>query len=195
MTKAINSPLADMEDFTWTVELYNRLISAGVLTPEHKVELLDGLIIKKMAINEAHAACVDGLQEYFYDKYRKQFTLRSENPVTLSTDSVPEPDFAVCDRREDRYLNAHPTQNEVRLIVEVADSTVEKDRYYKARKYAMAGIKEYWIINVRDGQVEVHLEPDADSEAYLQINRHLSGTTFESPFNGVTVVDELLPNG
>jgi Uma2 family endonuclease len=193
MTKAINNPFFEMEDFTWTAELYNELIDKGILTPDHKVELLDGVIIKKVAINEAHAACVDGLQEYFYDKFRKKFTLRSENPIRLDEESVPEPDFVICERREDRYKSAHPVPDQIKLVIEVADSTVDKDRNFKAVRYAKAGIQEYWIINVRDNQVEVYLEPNADSESYLSVNRYLAGASFESPFNGLTNVDEMLP--
>lgn len=193
MTKAIGIPFADMEDFTWTVELYNQLIDAGILTPDHKVELLEGIIIKKMAINEPHAACVDGLHEYFYDKYAKQFTYRSENPIHLSETSLPEPDFVVCERREDRYRNAHPVVLQLQLVIEVADSTVDKDRNYKSVLYANGGIREYWIINIRDQQVEVHLQPDAASESYLKIARYRADETFESPFNGLTAVNDLLP--
>lgn len=193
MIKTINHPFFEMEDFTWTAELYIELIDKGILTPDHKVELLNGVIIKKTVISEAHAACVDGLQEYFYDKYRKQFTLRSENPIKLDGESVPEPDFAVCIRREDRYKTAHPVPDQIKLVIEVADSTVEKDRNFKAVRYAQAGIQEYWIINVRDNQVEVYLEPNADSESYLSVNRYLRGSSFESPFNGLTLVDDMLP--
>lgn len=193
MTKPISAPYIEMEDFTWTVEQYNRLIDAGILTPESKVELLEGSLIKKMAINEPHAACVDGLQEYFYDKYGKQFTLRSENPIALSETSAPEPDFVVCERRKDRYVGAHPVPGQIELIIEVADSTVDKDRNYKSTLYALAGIKEYWIINLRDAQVEVYLNPDAASEAYLEVRRFRVNEDFASPFNGNTVVNELLP--
>lgn len=193
MTKAIGIPFSDMEDFTWTVELYSQLIDAGILTPAHKVELLEGTIIKKMAINEPHSACVDGLHEYFYDKYGKKFTYRSENPIILSETSLPEPDFVICERREDRYQKKHPLVEQTQLVIEVADSTVDKDRNYKAVLYANAGVEEYWIINIRDGQIEVHLEPDEGSESYLKISRFRVGESFDSPFNGPTEVTELLP--
>lgn len=193
MTKPISAPYIEMEDFTWTVEQYNRLIDAGILTPDNKVELLEGALVKKITINEPHAACVDGLQEYFYDKFGKQFTLRSENPITLSETSAPEPGFVVCTRREDRYRNAHPLPGQIELIIEVADSTVDKDRNYKSALYAMAEIKEYWIINIRDAQIEVYLNPDAAAEAYLEVRRFRVGESFESEFNGNTLVDDLLP--
>lgn len=193
MTKPINAPYIEMEGFTWTVKQYNRLIDAGILTPDNKVELLEGSLIKKIAIIESHAACVDGLQEYFYDKYGKQFTLRSENPITLSEKSAPEPDFVVCERREDRYRSSHPVPSQIELIIEVADSTVDKDRNYKSTLYALAGIKEYWIINIRDAQVEVYLNPDAASEAFLEVRRFRTDEDFESPFNGNTIVNDLLP--
>jgi len=193
MTKAASAPIPSMEDFTWTVDQYHQLIGAGIITPNHRVELLDGAIIKKMGINEPHSACVDGLHEFFYDKYGKKYTLRSENPVILDDRSEPEPDFAICVRRDDRYINGHPTVSQLHLIIEVADSTVDKDRHYKGPLYARAGIVEYWIINLDNRQVEVHLQPLGSVRMYRSITTYLPGETFDSPFNGPTSVNELLP--
>jgi Uma2 family endonuclease len=82
---------------------------------------------------------------------------------------------------------------QVELIIEVADSTVDKDRNYKSILYALAGIKEYWIINIRDEQVEVYRNPDVASEAYLEVRRYRVDEAFESTFNGTTIVTDLLP--
>jgi len=193
MTKPINVLGYEMEDFTWTVEQYHQLIDAGIITPDHKVELLEGVIIKKMGINEPHAACVDGLHEYFYDRNGKMYTYRSENPIVLGDDSEPEPDFVICERRKDRYNTGHPTPRQVHLIIEVAESTVDKDRNYKSVLYATANLEEYWIINLRDSRVEVYLKPDQAAGIYRSITVYLKGDEFESPFSGLTKVDDLLP--
>lgn len=54
------------------------------------------------------------------------------------------------------YRDAHPTR--AHLIVEVADSSLKVDRGIKAQLYAESGVTEYWVLNVRDGILEVHSE-------------------------------------
>lgn len=43
--------------------------------------------------------------------------------------------------------------------IEVADATLERDRGIKQRIYARAGIPIYWILNLRDRQIEVYTQP------------------------------------
>jgi len=193
MTKVLSAPFLELENFTLSVEQYDQMVDTGIITPDHKVELLEGLLIKKMGINEPHSACVAGLHEYFYDRHGKQFTFRSENPITLSPTSKPEPDFVVCTRREDRYVNAHPSAAEVQLLIEVAESSVDNDRSYKSRLYAAAGIQEYWIINLAARQVEVYLKPDDSSATFASVTYYGKEETFESILNGETAVSDLLP--
>jgi Uma2 family endonuclease len=73
-----------------------------------------------------------------------------QGPLALSHDSEPEPDVALIPRG---YGNELP--GEAYLVIEVADSSVRKDREIKSRLYARAGIPEYWLVNVIDETVEV----------------------------------------
>lgn len=52
---------------------------------------------------------------------------------------------------------------DVVLVIEVADATLERERTIKQRIYARAGIAIYWILNLRDRQLEVYTEPLADT--------------------------------
>ena len=74
--------------------------------------------------------------------------------------NLPEPDLAYVDGTDFDYLKGHPKT--ARLIVEVSDSTLRKDRVLKAHLYAHAGIADYWIVNLNDRQVEVHRNPGPD---------------------------------
>lgn len=87
----------------------------------------------------------------------------------------------------------HPKAEDALLVIEVADSSLTLDRTIKAQAYALADVKEYWIINLNDHKVEVYLQPDKTDGDYTSITHYAAGTTFESPFNGTTVVDDLLP--
>ena len=54
-----------------------------------------------------------------------------------------------------RYSDYHPYPEEVLLLIEVADTTLNFDRKRKAVSYARAGIADYWVIDVKGEQVFV----------------------------------------
>ena len=66
--------------------------------------------------------------------------------------------------------------------MEVSDTTLACDRREKASPYAMAGVAEYWIINIdqEPGQIEVHRQPAPDEAqphgfGYAERTIHRSG--------------------
>ena len=180
-------------DFYWNLSRYHQAIECGVFTTEDRIELLNGRLVNKSKISTRHAACVSKLNRYFYRRYLDEFELISQNPVFLPDWSEPEPDFTIANIHELDYLNGHPGPNDIHVIVEVADKTVRKDRTHKASIYANAGINEYWIINLKQDQIELHLDPDTEEGAYGKIVRYKRGTSFDSPFAGSVFVDDLLP--
>lgn len=50
------------------------------------------------------------------------------------------------------------------LAVEVADTSIRKDRECKSKLHAKAGIEDYWIVNLIDSCVEVYRRPRLDSK-------------------------------
>src|SRR4051812_35433459 len=61
------------------------------------------------------------------------------------------------------------------LLVEVAISSLRKDRKIKAPLYAERGVPEYWIVDVDGGAVEVHTKPIEGR--YESVRRHAKGET------------------
>ena len=82
----------------------------------------------------------------------------SQEPITLD-DSEPEPDIVVVRGDTRDYLDRHPGARDLSLVVEVADSTLERDRTLKQRLYGRAGIPVYWIVNLVERQLEVYSQP------------------------------------
>lgn len=191
MDEAVILPIAP--PFLWTIDRYHQAIKAGVLSENDRVELLFGQLIPKMPIGEPHADCLSELVTYFTLKYKKSYKYWPQNPITLPNESEPEPDLAIVTAKSYTRATGHPTAKDILLLIEISDETLRYDRTYKARAYAMAGIVEYWIINVKDRQVEVRLSPDVAINDYNSIIRYAEGTSFESPFNGNTFVNDLLP--
>lgn len=87
--------------------------------------------------------------------------VRIQNSIGIPDfDSLPEPDVAWLKKRD--YSKTHPQPADVLLLIEVSDSTLNKDRDVRSRLYAEAGIQDYWIVNVREACIEVRRRPHGD---------------------------------
>jgi Uma2 family endonuclease len=84
--------------------------------------------------------------------------VRVQQPLTLGN-SQPEPDIAVVQKTLDAYASAPPQATDAALVVEAAEASLLTDRRLKARIYSRAGILNYWLLNLLDGQLEVFTNP------------------------------------
>lgn len=144
---------------TWTVDEYHRIAAAGVLGKDDRVELIEGDIVEMTPIGARHAASVNAIVRSLVPQAGSRFVVSVQNPVRLGSRSEPQPDVVVLSWRDDGYADELPTASDVRLVIEVADSSLSTDRDIKLPLYATAGIPETWLINLAGGRFEVHLEP------------------------------------
>jgi Uma2 family endonuclease len=151
-------PLPGMPVHRFSVKQYHRMIELGVLTENDCVELLQGWIVDKMPQHPSHAATVSVLARHLRERVPTTWIVRVQSPVTLD-DSEPEPDLAVARGPEERYWSVHPTPTDLALVVEVADTTLDRDRGTKAALYAGARVPYYWIVNLIEVRVEVYSQP------------------------------------
>ncbi len=143
------------------VAAYEKIIAAGVLD-QVPCELIDGLIIEKMAIGDPHAKATRGFRRVFKDIESAGFLMGSQEPIVLPDFSRPEPDGWIAQGPLDRYDERSPVASELVLVVEVSESTLPYDRTTKLELYARAAIPEYWIVNLVDQQLERHRGPRED---------------------------------
>jgi len=143
----------------FTVEEYYRIAAAGVLREDDRVELIEGEIIEMSPIGSRHAACVGRLTELLGDRARNVAMLWVQNPVQINDYSEPVPDVTLLRRRDDFYAQAKPVPEDVLLIVEVSDSTVNYDRKVKLPLYARGGVTEMWLVNLPEELIEVYTRP------------------------------------
>lgn len=190
MTKRIG-PRLFYDTIDWSVDQYHGMVEAGLLAENAPVELLHGKIVPMSPVGRFHAACVDKFQEYFTLKFQKSYSYRGQNPVAMLDDSEPEPDFVVAVRDENNYADGHPDGEKIFLLVEVSDSTLDKDRHYKKSIYAEAGVREYWIANLVDRQIEVYTQPVEDD--FTQATIFGERDTIVHERWGEVLVAELLP--
>ena len=167
--------------FPITVEVYHFMAERGAFAPDERVELLDGEIREMSPIGSLHARCVNLLSEFLNRNCSDEFIVSTQNPIVLDDLSEPQPDITLLMRRPDYYKDSLPVASDVHLIVEVADSTVAYDRNRKFPKYASAGIKEAWLVDLENERVEVHFQPEDDTFGMVRIfsrGKSLTSETF-----------------
>lgn len=130
---------------------YERLAAEGSFDDE-KVELLFGMVVEMAPIDQAHVESTYRLRRAIERGVGGRARAYSQDPFAASDISEPQPDLLVVPDVDN--WKHHPTT--AYLIVEVARSSLERDRGPKALLYGLADVDEYWIVNHVDGVVEVY---------------------------------------
>jgi Uma2 family endonuclease len=145
---------------------YYRMAEAGILSPDDRVELIEGEIVDMATIGSAHGGAVVGLTELVARAVADGRVLLSvQGPLRLDRSNEPRPDLMLLRPRTDRYRSSHPAAADVLLLVEVADSSLAYDRGAKLALYARHGVAEVWVVDLAGRAVESFREPDAGSFA------------------------------
>jgi len=151
---------------------------AGVLTPDDRVELIEGEIVKMSPIGSPHAACVSRLNSLLQSILGENAIVSVQNPVQLNDFSEPVPDVTLLKPQKDFYSSGHPGPADVLLIIEVAETTVISDRNVKVPLYARNSIPEVWLVNLPKKLIEEYFEV-ADGR-YLKSKKYKRGENIVS---------------
>jgi Uma2 family endonuclease len=162
----LRAPPAVPTDPIWrlSIDQYHEMIRNGILTDDDPVELLEGWLVYKMPKNPSHRAVTRLTRQALEALLPAGWYVDSQEPVTIG-DSEPEPDVVVVRGETRDYSDRHPGPQDLGLLVEVADTTLHRDRGSKKRLYAGAAIPCYWIINLLESQIEVYTDPSGPAEA------------------------------
>jgi Uma2 family endonuclease len=154
-----------------TVEQYHEMIEAGILTEDDPVELLEGWLVTKMTKKPQHSLATQLTSNTLARVVPADWFINVQEPITTA-DSEPEPDVTIERGNRRDYSDRHPSPEDVALVVEVADATLQRDRTLKLRLYAKARVTTYWILNLVERQLEVYTNPiGKDIEADYQQRR------------------------
>jgi Uma2 family endonuclease len=157
MTLQLAKP--QVKNFRFTISQYHQMSEAGILSENDKVELINGEIIEMSPIGRRHAACVDRINRLFSNILGIKVIVRVQNPILLNNLSEPEPDIALLKPRADFYESGHPQPQDIFLLIEVADSSIEYDRDVKIPLYASSGITEVWLVDIYQQVITVYRYP------------------------------------
>jgi Uma2 family endonuclease len=187
----------------FTVDQYHAMLDAGILQEGDPIELLEGQLVWKdrsatgedpMTVGDAHAWVLDAIQE-LDPRFRKLGCyVRIQQPVTFSPSSEPEPDAAIVRGTRDDYRGRHPGPKDILCLIEVADSSLTRDRSLKYRIYAKAGVPLYVIINLQERVAEVYTMPRRERYADPQLLKPRAKLTLPTAKKPLVVkVGNLLP--
>jgi Uma2 family endonuclease len=164
---------------SFNVDEYYRMAEVGLLSPDDRVELIEGEIVEMSPIGCTHAGTVDRSSALLHRQLGDTVQVRVQSPVRLSDFSEPQPDIALLKPRKDFYSDSHPLPEDVLVVIEVADTSVNYDRNVKLPLYARAGIPEAWLMVLAKEVIEVHSQPR--NGKYQKVQRLKRGKTLVSP--------------
>jgi Uma2 family endonuclease len=175
----------------FTLDDWHQMIETGVLRKDQRLELLDGEIYEMAPIYPPHQSVVDRLNFLLITRLGERAIVRTQGAVPARPRSEPQPDVAILQRREDFYRTAHPEADEVFLIIEVSDTTLERD-HAKLRLYASAGMREVWIVDLGTERIEVHRTPGETGYAQVRFVARGEGLACAAFPDVRLTVDEIL---
>ncbi|NDJ19321.1 Uma2 family endonuclease [Myxacorys almedinensis] len=146
----------------FTVNEYHRLVELGFLTEDDGIELIRGELVQMAAKGAPHSVCNSKLVQQLDRLILDRAVVRGQEPITLPNNSEPEPDVVIARGQPDDYLSNHPHPEDVLLVIEVSDSTLNYDQTVKLPLYAEAQIWHYWIFNLITDQLERYSQPYQD---------------------------------
>jgi len=144
----------------WTRQECVALETSGIWEQQH-LELIEGELISKMGKKRPHANAIAVVHAWLLRVFGAQF-VNSAAPIDVAPEdnptNEPEPDLIVLSKPS-REFKDDPQPVDLRLVVEIADSTLSFDRTTKARLYARARIVEYWVVDIPGRRIIVHRDP------------------------------------
>ena len=153
----------EVQPTRFTLQEYNWLIQLGFLRSGDRIELIRGDLLEMFPKGTAHILCCQRLLKMLTRLFADPVWLQCHDPIVIPAStygSEPEPDFTIFEYS----MPAKVTPEQVRLVIEVSDGSLEYDRTVKAPLYAEALIPHYWMFNVLDKQVECLSQPQQNGQ-------------------------------
>jgi Uma2 family endonuclease len=163
---------------------FEKLVELGEFRHEN-VELLRGVLVTMSPQGEPHARISAWFAQHLIKALDlRRYETRTHSSFPATSDSMPEPDVSVSVRRGDFQ---RPDPSNSILLIEVAQSSLTKDRVIKNEIYARSGVPEYWVVNVKTRTVEVRRGPTKAGYQRVVVKRagdtlrplKLRGVTFD----------------
>lgn len=144
-----------------TVEDVFRMLDAGVLGGDERLELIDGILLDVTPAGEPHSDAVAWLTEHFVRAAGEAWQVRVQDTLFVPR-GFRSPDLMLVSREGRERLTS------ALLVVEVSRTTRARDEA-KAVDYAQAAVPEYWRVDLEHAEVVVRRDPAGDG--YRELRR------------------------
>ncbi len=181
-----------LDRYLWSVEEYERLGETGFFDEDDRVELIRGDILTMSPVGDRHIGRVNALTELLRDKLGKTVVLAIQNPIRLNKASEPQPDISILKRRADFYGKQKAGPQDIWLLIELSDSTLEFDKQVKIPMYAESEVAEVWIVDLKFGVVSQYGEPFAGQYRHVANARKGESITTRNVLKLTLTADEIL---
>jgi Uma2 family endonuclease len=142
----------------WTLEEFERLVEAGIFTRDDRIELIGGELIPMAAKGNRHELVRDELVNWMFRRIPLDLRLSSEIGWRPNSETYLEPDILIGPMA---FPGPTMPPHQVRLAIEIADSSFKFDTGLKRGTYAGLGVREYWVVNAVTLETTVYREPTA----------------------------------
>lgn len=176
-----------------SVEDYEKMVEHGIFNEDDRIELWEGVLITMSPKGSRHANAIRRIDRIIEKMLGEKVVFSAQDPIRLDDFSEPEPDVALLAPPIENYDESHPTPKDIYLLMEIAETSVEKDRQ-KAFNYARNGICQYLLLNLNTNEIEDYREPSADGYRFKRTHdKTVSFNLVAFPEVEIKVADLLPP--
>ena len=182
-TTQVQAPQVTRETRKFTAEEYFRMVEAGIIQEDERVELVEGEILLMPPMGHPHASGIMRHTRIFASLIvANRVTLLVQAPLPLSEHSAPEPDLALLKFREDDYAGGYASPEDTLLVIEVAESSLNYDmRRQGPRLWAGLVFSEMWVLNLQGDCLERFTRNPVNRGLRPALNRPASGCEKVNP--------------
>lgn len=136
----------------FTLEDVRRIWDAGGFPNYPSIELIDGEVFEMPADGWRTTNWYALVARWFYSNTDASIVIVPDKTLAVGDDGL-KPDFWLYPAKIDPQT---VTGKDCLLVIEISDTTLRWDIGRKASRYALGGVREYWVIDVDGRQVFVH---------------------------------------
>jgi Uma2 family endonuclease len=173
-------PSSEEIHYLISADEFYRMLESEVFPREARVGLWNGWIYEKMSKTQAHAVASILATTTLTQVLPPGWCLSGENPFTVSQNKAPLPDMIVLRGTGKDYIKRRPEAADVGLVIEFSHSSLKIDTGSKLEAYARAGVRAYWVLNLKDNVIQVYENPVPSEGRYALMG--IAGRDDSIPF-------------
>ncbi len=158
--------------------------AAGIIAEGERVELIEGEIVVIPSASDNHASHLSHISNYFrtqlasarrpYDRAK----VHAQEPLRIHDLLELRPDVALVTPRIFSFPQPDAPKDEVSLLIEIGDESLEYCRVVKLSIYARAAFFEVWLVSPGEAIIEMHYFAKPAEGTYEFVERVGRGETF-----------------